>query len=80
MVEYGYGFYARFLTVYPTRLENGKNSAWYFVSRLTKNEPYGNAGMGDRLLAIWQGDGYYHFTTCDQPKGNPNLNKNINYP
>lgn len=53
MVEYGYGFYARFLTIYPTRLENGKNSAWYFVSRLTKNEPYGNAGMGDRLLAIW---------------------------
>lgn len=43
----------RFLTTYPERLENGKNAPWYFVARLTKNIPYEDVGMGDRLLAIW---------------------------
>lgn len=35
--EYGYGFWMRFLTTYPERLNAGKNQAWYFVSRLTVN-------------------------------------------
>lgn len=51
--EYGYGFYARFLTTYPSRLLNGKNAPWYFVSRLTKNLPVSDGKMGDRMLAIW---------------------------
>lgn len=55
ITEYGYGFWLRFLTTYPKRLWNGKNQAWYFVARLTRNQPYGDAGMGDRTLAIWQG-------------------------
>jgi hypothetical protein len=63
--EYGYGFWMRFLTTYPKRLLNGKNAPWYFVARLTKNKPYDNIRMGDRQLAIWQGQGYYHFTTCN---------------
>lgn len=46
--EYGYGFWARFLTAYPQRLLSGKNAPWYFVARLTKNEKYDNVGMGDR--------------------------------
>jgi hypothetical protein len=33
--EYGYGFWARYLTAYPTRLIAGKNAPWYFVARLT---------------------------------------------
>jgi hypothetical protein len=45
----------RFLTTYPVRLPNGKNAPWYFVSRLASNKPYDDVGMGDRLLAIWQG-------------------------
>ena len=53
LVEYGYGFWLRFLTIYPERLPNGKNEPWYFVSRLTTNEPYDNIRMGDRTLAIW---------------------------
>lgn len=53
--EYGYGFWARFLTLYPQRLEHGKNAPWYFISRLTSNQNYHNIGMGDRLLGIWQG-------------------------
>ena len=53
LVEYGYGFWARFLTAFPTRLINGKNQPWYFVSRLTTNEEYDNVRMGDRALAIW---------------------------
>ena len=52
-MEYGYGFWARFLTAYPERLLNGKNAAWYFMARLTKNEKNGNTEMGDRMLAIW---------------------------
>lgn len=51
--EYGYGFWLRFLTTHPVRLVNGKNAPWYFVSRLTSNNPYDDVGMGDRLLAIW---------------------------
>jgi hypothetical protein len=51
--EYGYGFWMRFLTTHPIRLINGKNAPWYFVARLTLNNPYDDIGMGDRLLAIW---------------------------
>lgn len=35
--------------------------------------------MGDRLLAMWQGQGYYHFTTCDGEKNLVNLVSNVNY-
>jgi hypothetical protein len=51
--EYGYGFWFRFLTAYPTRLFAGKNAPWYFLARLTINNPFADAGFGDRLLAIW---------------------------
>jgi hypothetical protein len=67
--EYGYGLWARFLVYYPVRMPNGKNQPWYFLARLTSNNPYDNIRMGDRLLAIWQGANYYHLTTCDVPKG-----------
>jgi hypothetical protein len=43
----------RFLTAYPTKLPNGKNAPWYFVSRLANKANYDNVGMGDRTLAIW---------------------------
>ena len=36
--------------------------------------------MGDRVLAIWQGSGFYHFTTNNAATGNVNQIKNINYP
>lgn len=32
------------------------------------------------MLAIWLGKGYYHFTTCDEAKKQPNVIANINYP
>ena len=51
--EYGYGFWARFLTAYPVKLHNGKNAPWYFMARLTQHENYDNIRMGDRILAIW---------------------------
>ena len=38
LVEYGYGFWLRFLTIYPERLTSGKNAPMYFVSRLTTNQ------------------------------------------
>ena len=43
----------RYLISYPSRLLNGKNAAWYFVARLTSNNPYDDVGMGDRILAMW---------------------------
>jgi hypothetical protein len=46
--EYGYGFWMRFLTAYPERLLSGKSEPWYFIARLTKNDPYDNTRMGDR--------------------------------
>jgi hypothetical protein len=78
--EYGYGFWFRYLTRYPFIQWAGKNQAWYVVSRLTSNEKNDNAGFGDRVLAIWQGQGYYHYTTCNAADGNPNFTANINYP
>jgi hypothetical protein len=51
--EYGYGFWLKFMTRHPAPLYNGKNSPWYFVSRLTRNNPYKNAEMGDRVLAVF---------------------------
>ena len=51
--EYGYGFWTRFLTRYPTPLYNGLVEPWYFVSRMTDNYEYGDDGMGDRVLAIF---------------------------
>ena len=70
----------RYLTTYPQRLIAGKNAPWYFVSRLTWNKDYDNIRMGDRALAIWQGQGFYHFTTCNSVDGNVNYIKNNNYP
>lgn len=66
--EYGYGYWAKFLLGYPKLMPNGKDAPWYFVSRLSANKNDENINMGDRLLAVWLGKGYYHFTTCDQPK------------
>lgn len=68
----------RFLTCYPQRLTSGKNAPWYFLARLTRNNPHQDIGLGDRLLAIWQGSGYYHFTTNND--ANPNVVQNLNFP
>ena len=51
--EYGYGFWMRFMTAYPTRLWSGKNAPWYFLARLTVNPKNGDVGFGDRLLAMF---------------------------
>jgi hypothetical protein len=51
--EYGYGFWFRFLTVYPVRLWTGKSDPWYFLARLTINQNFADGGFGDRLLANW---------------------------
>jgi len=51
-------------------LVSGKNAPWYFLARLTRNIPHQDIGLGDRILAIWQGDGYYHFTTNNDGNAN----------
>jgi len=58
----------------------GKNAPWYQLARLTINKNWVDANFGDRLLAMWQGNGYYHYTTCNSDNNQPNYNVNINYP
>jgi hypothetical protein len=53
--DYGYGYWLRFLSRHPAPMVNGKNQPWYFVSRLTRNNPYDNVGLGDRVLCLWLG-------------------------
>jgi len=53
MDEYGYGYWFRFITLYPTRLWGGKSGAWAFVSRVTTNNPTGEAGTGDRIFVTY---------------------------
>ena len=53
LLEYGYGFWIRFLTYYPTRMIGGKRAPWYILSRMTKNPKPTDIGLGDRTLAIW---------------------------
>lgn len=68
--EYGYGFWLRYLTTYPTRQWSGKNAPSYFVARLTSNNPYGDTDFGDRILAIFQApSGYAHYANhiANQP-------------
>jgi len=65
LVEYGYGYWARFTLAYPKFMPKGKNAPWYFISRLSANKNTADLIMGDRLLAIWLGKGFYQFTTCD---------------
>lgn len=74
-IEYGYGFWSRWLTRWPDSLLKGASEPWYFISRLTNNDPYDNIRMGDRLLAIWLGTGGYTFITNDVATDNPNLTK-----
>jgi len=42
---------------------------------LTCNKKHGDAGLGDRNLAIWVGAGYYQFAAYNAD--NPNVVQNI---
>lgn len=78
MTEYGYGFWIRFLRNYPDTLINGLKVDWSFVSRLSKNNDLQDITLGDRVLAIWLGKGFYHFTTYND--NNANIFNNVNHP
>lgn len=56
----------------------GNRAPWSIIARLSRNADYADARVGDRTLAVWLGDGFYHFTTYDG--GNPNFNQNIGHP
>jgi hypothetical protein len=48
--------------------------------RLSNTEKYeDNAAFGNRVLAIWVGKGYYHFTTYDKKTNKISISQNINY-
>lgn len=63
------------MTRHPEQLFQGISEPWYFMSRLTSNDPYDNIRMGDRLLAVFLGRDGYTFITNDKGTGNPNLYK-----
>ncbi|CAK59383.1 unnamed protein product (macronuclear) [Paramecium tetraurelia] len=77
--EYGYGYWIRWLTRWPQKQMKGISEPWYFISRLTKNDPYDNINMGDRILAIWLGQAGYTFVTNDITSKNPNLQITLPY-
>ncbi|CAD8193826.1 unnamed protein product [Paramecium pentaurelia] len=79
VIEYGYGYWIRWLTKWPEQQKEGISKPWYFISRLTKNDPYDNISMGDRILAIWLGQSGYTFVTNDVTSQNPNLQKTLSY-
>lgn len=60
-------------------MRGGKQAPWYIVSRMTWHEKFDNIRLGDRLMALWQGQGFYHFATLDKPSGNPNVVANTPY-
>lgn len=65
--EYGYGYWMRFMLRHPEPMPEGKNQPWYFVSRLTRNNPHTDVAMGDRVLGVWLGaDGYYFISMSDK--------------
>lgn len=48
--------------------------------RLTNTEKYeDNVSLGNRVLAIWTGKGYYHFTTYDKKTNKASISANTNY-
>ncbi|CAD8155184.1 unnamed protein product [Paramecium octaurelia] len=67
--EYGFGFWMRFLTLYPEQLQSGLTDQSYFVAKLTKNQQDGDDKIGDRLLTIFQTQEQYIFSAQhDKPE------------
>lgn len=64
LVEYGYGYWSRFVWNWNKNKLLEKD-AWVGMSRMTTNKDYrsDNSKIGDRTLAVWIGNGYYHFAT-----------------
>ena len=47
---------------------------------MTSTEKYeDNVALGNRVLAIWAGKGYYHFTTYDKKTNKASVSANSNY-
>jgi hypothetical protein len=65
IMEYGYGFWSKFLYNGPAKLVD--KPEWMGLTRMTTNRNFEDATRpGDRTLAIWIGRGFYHFTTYDE--------------
>lgn len=46
---------------------------------MTRNDPYDNIRIGDRVLCLWLGADGYYFITMDDKTNNPNVFKGIPY-
>lgn len=57
-----------------------EKSPFHQLIRLTNTEKYeDNVALGNRVLAIWAGKGYYHFTTYDKKTNKASISANTNY-
>lgn len=53
---------------------------WHTVIRLCNTKKYEDlAALGNRVLAIWVGKGFYYFTTYDKKTGRPDVVSRANY-
>lgn len=76
--EYGYGFWSRWLQTTPSRVLI--KQPWHTLIRLSNQRKYNDmTNNGDRVLAIWVGKGFYHFTTYDQKANQVNIVQNVDY-
>jgi hypothetical protein len=78
VTEYGYGLWTRWLMTTPTRVI--EKQPWHQLIRLSNTRKYEDmSAFGNRVLAIWVGKGYYHFTTYDKKANKVNVWQNVNY-
>lgn len=64
--EYGYGFWLKYLSTYPTSLPTGLAGDYFMVARMTSNKEINKDSVsipGDRLLGTWMSNKAFIFGT-----------------
>jgi hypothetical protein len=70
--------WTRWLMTTPTSLLD--KAPWHTVIRLSNTQKHEDlAALGNRVLAIWVGKGFYYFTTYDKKTGRPDVVARQNY-
>lgn len=78
VTEYAYGLWTRWLMTIPGRVN--EKSPIHQLIRLTNTQKYEDSNqLGNRVLAVFIGKGYYHFTTYDISKKKASIAENIDY-
>jgi hypothetical protein len=71
--EYAWGLWSRWSRTGPKNLATKQD--FHSLARFTTNRNHKDAQMKDRTLAVWIGEGFYHFTTYNIQHGKeePNI-------